>query len=321
MSITRALLITARRTDMGMLKPQASRAIENLAGFQHLARALSPGEARAGRRRCTPPAQPGESAPLPGGTRALCPPRRVARPHPSLGRRPDAGLSSLRGGARRSSEEFRPPVSPSRRATARAPPPSRWPRPPVRAATAGEGRSRSGYSARQRPLRAHRKGLYVSVGPRANKKTKRGDPSRSRPLYVSCDLAVLPWRLLHFEVASGRSVRGMAVPRIEQVRCWLHRLALATTLAHWRRAPPEVLGNFGRGAFFCAKSHLPHIYTCRTYECIQTNLVHLSRTTKPQAMPYTWPLNKVDLDAGGAYGRQDGLEGACVGARDGQPRP
>lgn len=193
MSITRALLITARRTGMGVLKPQASRAIENLSGFQHLARALSPGEARAGRRRCAPPAQPGESAPLRGGTRALCPPRRVARPHPSLGRRPGAGLSSLRGGARRSSEEFRPPVSPSRRATARAPPPSRWPRPPVRAATAGEGRSRSGYSALQRPLRRPPE-RAICLGGAARKKTKRGDPSRSRPVtYFLTSLMLWPW--------------------------------------------------------------------------------------------------------------------------------
>lgn len=178
MSITRALLITARRTGMGVLKPQASRAIENLSGFQHLARALSPGEARAGRRRCAPPAQPGESAPLRGGTRAMCPPRRVARPHPSLGRRPGAGLSSLRGGARRSSEEFRPPVSPSRRATARAPPPSRWPRPPVRAAQ--QARDARGPVIRlvSGHYDAHRKGLYVSVG----SQNKKGRPLAEPPL-------------------------------------------------------------------------------------------------------------------------------------------
>lgn len=86
------------------------------------------------------------------------------------------------------------------------------------------GRPLSGYSAPERPLLAHRKGLYVSAG-RPNKK---GGPSRGRLAHIlsdpACGWAVLfghlPCRLLHLLVARGRPVRGIMPPANRAARNW-----------------------------------------------------------------------------------------------------
>ena len=149
--------------------------------------------------------------------------RRVSRPHPSLGL-PQALGDVPRGGGAAGSEEFRPPFSSRRRATACASTPTRGPRCALAGcATGGDARC---------PVIRLLSGHYLPTGKgymcRRAARTKKGGPSRGRLAHIlsdpACGWAVLfghlPCRLLHLLVARGRPVRGIMPPANRAARNW-----------------------------------------------------------------------------------------------------